>query len=66
VPLSEDAIEAAGAAERGVACGQGPPARCDAATTMLRRRINIQQRLSPQVLEDVRTFKVLRMWRHYQ
>jgi Txe/YoeB family toxin of toxin-antitoxin system len=30
------------------------------------RRINIQHRLVYQVLEDVRTVKVLRMWRHYQ
>jgi toxin YoeB len=30
------------------------------------RRINIQHRLVYQVLEDVRTVKVLRMWTHYE
>ena len=30
------------------------------------RRINIQHRLVYQVLDDVRTVKVLRMWTHYQ
>lgn len=30
------------------------------------RRINIQQRLVYQVLEDVQTIKVLRMWTHYE
>lgn len=29
------------------------------------RRINIQHRLVYQVLEDVQTVKVLRMWSHY-
>ncbi len=29
------------------------------------RRINIQHRLVYQVLDDVRTVKVLRMWTHY-
>ena len=29
------------------------------------RRINIQHRLVYQVLEDVRTVKVIRMWTHY-
>ncbi|MBI3615891.1 MAG: Txe/YoeB family addiction module toxin [Candidatus Omnitrophica bacterium] len=30
------------------------------------RRINIQHRLVYQVLKDVRTVKVLRMWTHYE
>jgi Txe/YoeB family toxin of toxin-antitoxin system len=30
------------------------------------RRINIQQRLVYQVLEDERVVKVLRMWSHYE
>lgn len=30
------------------------------------RRINIQHRLVYQVLEDIRTVKVLRMWTHYE
>ncbi len=30
------------------------------------RRINIQHRLVYQVLEDVRTVKVIRMWSHYE
>ncbi len=30
------------------------------------RRINIQHRLVYQVLEDVQTVKVLRMWSHYE
>ena len=30
------------------------------------RRINIQRRLVYQVLEEVRTVKVLRMWSHYE
>lgn len=30
------------------------------------RRINIQHRLVYQVLEDIRTVKVLRMWSHYE
>jgi toxin YoeB len=29
------------------------------------RRINIQHRLVYQVIEDLRTVKVLRMWTHY-
>ena len=29
------------------------------------RRINIQHRLIYQVIEDIRTVKVLRMWSHY-
>ena len=29
------------------------------------RRINIQHRLVYQVLEDLRTVKVIRMWTHY-
>lgn len=29
------------------------------------RRINIQHRLVYQILEDVKTVKVLRMWTHY-
>jgi toxin YoeB len=29
------------------------------------RRINIQHRLVYQVLEDIKTIKVLRMWTHY-
>ena len=32
----------------------------------LSRRINIQHRLVYQVLEDVRTVKVIRMWTHYE
>ena len=30
------------------------------------RRINIQHRLVYQVIEDLRTVKVLRMWSHYE
>jgi toxin YoeB len=30
------------------------------------RRINIQHRLVYQILEDLQTVKVLRMWTHYQ
>jgi toxin YoeB len=30
------------------------------------RRINIQHRLVYQVLEDIRTVKVIRMWTHYK
>ncbi len=30
------------------------------------RRINIQHRLVYQVLEEVRTVKVIRMWTHYE
>jgi toxin YoeB len=30
------------------------------------RRINIQHRLVYQVLDDVRTVKVVRMWTHYE
>ena len=30
------------------------------------RRINIQHRLVYQVLTDVRTVKILRMWTHYE
>ena len=30
------------------------------------RRINIQHRLVYQMLEDIRTIKVLRMWTHYE
>lgn len=30
------------------------------------RRINIQHRLVYQVLRDVRTVKVIRMWTHYE
>lgn len=30
------------------------------------RRINIQHRLAYQVLADIRTVKVLRMWTHYE
>jgi Txe/YoeB family toxin of toxin-antitoxin system len=30
------------------------------------RRINIQHRLVYQVVEEVRTVKVLRMWTHYE
>ncbi len=30
------------------------------------RRINIQHRLVYQVLEDVKTVKVLRLWTHYE
>jgi toxin YoeB len=30
------------------------------------RRINIQHRLVYQVIEDIKTVKVIRMWTHYQ
>jgi len=30
------------------------------------RRINIQHRLVFQVLDDIRTVKVIRMWTHYE
>jgi toxin YoeB len=30
------------------------------------RRINIQHRLVYQVLEEIRTIKVVRMWTHYE
>jgi toxin YoeB len=30
------------------------------------RRINIQHRLVYQVLEDIRTVKVIRIWTHYE
>lgn len=30
------------------------------------RRINIQHRLVYQVLDDIKTVKVLRMWSHYE
>lgn len=30
------------------------------------RRINIQRRLVYQVLEDIQTVKVIRMWSHYE
>jgi Txe/YoeB family toxin of toxin-antitoxin system len=30
------------------------------------RRINIQHRLVYQVLEDIQTIKVIRMWSHYE
>ena len=30
------------------------------------RRINIQHRLVYQILEEIRTVKVLRMWTHYE
>ena len=30
------------------------------------RRINIQHRLIYQVLDDIRTVKVIRMWTHYE
>lgn len=30
------------------------------------RRINIQHRLVYQVIEDVKTVKVIRMWTHYE
>ena len=32
----------------------------------LSRRINIQHRLVYQVLEDIKTVKVIRMWTHYK
>lgn len=30
------------------------------------RRINIQHRLVYQILEDIKTVKVIRMWTHYE
>jgi toxin YoeB len=30
------------------------------------RRINIQHRLVYQVLEDIKTIKIIRMWTHYE
>jgi Txe/YoeB family toxin of toxin-antitoxin system len=30
------------------------------------RRINIQHRLVYQILEDIRTIKIIRMWTHYE
>lgn len=30
------------------------------------RRINIQHRLVYQVLDDIRTVKIIRMWTHYE
>jgi toxin YoeB len=30
------------------------------------RRINIQHRLIYQVLDDIKTVKIIRMWTHYQ
>lgn len=30
------------------------------------RRINIQHRLVYQILEEIRTIKVIRMWTHYE
>jgi Txe/YoeB family toxin of toxin-antitoxin system len=30
------------------------------------RRINIQQRLVYQILDDIKTVKVIRMWTHYE
>jgi toxin YoeB len=30
------------------------------------RRINIQHRLVHQVMEDIKTVKVIRMWTHYE
>ena len=32
----------------------------------LSRRINVQHRLVYQVLEDIKTVKVIRMWSHYE
>ena len=32
----------------------------------LSRRINIQHRLIYQVLDDIKTVKVIRMWTHYE
>jgi Txe/YoeB family toxin of toxin-antitoxin system len=32
----------------------------------LSRRINIQHRLVYQVLDDIRTVKIIRMWTHYE
>jgi toxin YoeB len=30
------------------------------------RRINIQHRLIYQILKDIRTVKIIRMWTHYE
>ncbi len=30
------------------------------------RRINIQHRLAYQVIDDIKTVKVIRMWTHYE
>ena len=30
------------------------------------RRINIQQRLVCQILDDIQTLKIIRMWTHYE
>ena len=30
------------------------------------RRINIQHRLVYQVLDDIKTVKIIRMWKHYE
>ena len=30
------------------------------------RRINIQQRLVYQILDDIQTVKIIRMWTHYE
>jgi len=30
------------------------------------RRINIQHRLVYQILDDIKTIKVIRMWTHYE
>jgi len=35
-------------------------------TGALSRRINIQHRLIYQVLDDLKTVKVIRMWTHYE
>ena len=35
-------------------------------TGTLSRRINIQHRLIYQVLDDMKTVKVIRMWTHYE
>jgi toxin YoeB len=35
-------------------------------TGALSRRINIQHRLVYQVLDDIKTVKVIRMWTHYE
>ena len=35
-------------------------------TGALSRRINIQHRLVYQVLDDLKTVKVIRMWTHYE
>jgi len=35
-------------------------------TEVYSRRINIQHRLVYQVVDDIRTVKILRMWTHYE